>query len=269
MLIGFQTANYFARAANYETSMDEWGNAERQVIENFSLAEFDRICLDIKNAGFEHIELWMGHAFPKFMTPYLAEELKEIWQKHCLSVYSYSCSLGDPVRYPRWTRLCFDTAKMLGIDMITSGISKEAGPVIYGLCNEYGLKVAVENHPEKHPDEIRTVIGDYGDLIGAAVDTGWFGTQGYSAPHALQDLKEFLFHVHLKDVKATGQHHPVALGEGIVGIGDCIKVLKEMNYDRTLSIEYEAGDHDPTHDCAVALQWIKSAFETGTYTTRK
>jgi L-ribulose-5-phosphate 3-epimerase len=256
MIIGFQTANYFARAVNYQTSMDEWGNAERQVIENFSLAEFDRICCDIKNAGFQHIELWMGHAFPKFMTPYLADELKAIWKRHNLSVYSYSCSLGDPIRYPRWTRLCFETAKMLEIDMITSGISKESASNIYGLCNEYGLKVAVENHPEKHPNEIKEVIGNYGDLIGAAVDTGWFGTQGFSAAEALWQLKDHLFNVHLKDVREIGKHNPISLGSGIVNIEECVQSLKEMNYNNTASIEQESGDHDPTTDCAEALKWI-------------
>jgi len=266
MRLGFQTANYFARSTNYQTSMDEWGAAERKVIENFSLDEFERICRDIKGAGFQYIELWMGHAFPKFMTPYLAEELKTIWTRHGLSVYSYSCSLGDPVRYPRWTRLCFETAKMLGIDMITSGISKESTPSIYGMCNEYGLKVAVENHPEKHPDEIKAVIGDYGDLLGAAVDTGWFGTQGYHAPEALWELKDHLFNVHLKDVREAGDHHPVALGSGIVNIGECVQVLKEINYNKTASIEQESGDHDPTEDCAIALKWISEMLGQSTFT---
>jgi L-ribulose-5-phosphate 3-epimerase len=261
MLLGFQTANYFGRSSNYQTSMDEWGAAERKVIENFCLAEFERICCDIQRAGFQRIELWMGHAFPKFMTHYLADELKAIWQRHGLSVYSYSCSLGDPVRYPRWTRLCFETAKMLGIDMITSGITKESAPAIYGLCTEYGLKVAVENHPEKKPDEIKSVIGDYGDLLGAAVDTGWFGTQGFYAPEALWQLKDHLINVHLKDVKEAGEHHPVALGTGIVNIGECVQVLKELKYDKTASIEQESGDHDPTEECAAAFQWIRSLIE--------
>jgi sugar phosphate isomerase/epimerase len=251
MQIGFHTANYFARALDYQTNMDQWEESERKVSENFSLAEFDCICRDIKDAGFQQIELWMGHAFPKFMTQYLADELKGIWEKHDLSVYSYSCSLGDPVRYPRWTRLCFETAQMLGIELITSGISKEAAPVIYGMCNEFGIKVAVENHPEKHPekhpDEIKEVIGEYGDLIGSAVDTGWFETQGFSSAEAIRILK---------DIKEVGKHQPVALDTGIVDIKECIQVLKEIGYDRTLSIEQESADHDPTDDCAAALKWV-------------
>ncbi|MEH7380550.1 sugar phosphate isomerase/epimerase [Bacillus sp. JJ1533] len=256
MIIGFQTANYFARATDYQASMETWGEAERKVIENFSLAEFDRICSDIQSAEFQQMELWMGHAFPKFVTPYWAAELRAIWESHGLDVYSYSCSLGDPVHYPKWTRLCFETAKALGIELITSGISKESAPVIYRLCKEYGMKVAVENHPEKHPNEIRSIIGDYGDLLGAAVDTGWFATQGYSPAEAIRQLKDVLVHVHLKDVKEAGAHDSVLLGTGIAGISDCIDALKEIGYDRTISIEQEAGDHDPTEDCAASLRWV-------------
>jgi L-ribulose-5-phosphate 3-epimerase len=255
--IGFQSANYFARSSNYQTSMDEWGAAERRVIEDFSLAEFNRICTDIKRAGFSYIELWMGHAFPKFMTPYMADELKDVWKRHGLTVISYSCSLGDPINAPHWTRLCFETCKMLGIDMITSGITKDSAPEIYSLCREYGIKVAVENHPEKHPGEIRAVIGEYGDWIGAGGDTGWFGTQGYPADMALRQLKDHLFHVHLKDVKEVGAHNTTALGTGVVDIKACVEVLKEIGYESALSIEHEAGDHDPTEDCATSLIWVK------------
>ncbi|MBS4205206.1 sugar phosphate isomerase/epimerase family protein [Lederbergia citrea] len=262
LIIGFHTANYFARATNYQASMATWAEAERKVIENFSLPEFDRICRDIAAVGFQHIELWMGHAFPKFMTPYLADELKSIWKKHGLYVYSYSCSLGDPVRYPKWARLCFETAEMLGIEMITSGLSKEAAPVIYAMCTEYQIKVAVENHPEKHPDEIKAVIGDYGDLMGAAVDTGWFSTQGFSASDAIRELQDVLFHIHLKDVSEVGEHNPVALGSGIVDIEECVKTLKDIGYNQALSIEQETGKYNPTKDCAIALNRVGKMLNT-------
>ncbi|WJH32516.1 hypothetical protein N6H14_19385 [Paenibacillus sp. CC-CFT747] len=96
MKIAMISANYFGRASGYRTSMDEWGAAERRVIERASLEEFDRICADIAGAGFRHMELWMAHAFPKFMTPFLAEEMKAVWERHKLEVIGYSCSLGDP-----------------------------------------------------------------------------------------------------------------------------------------------------------------------------
>jgi L-ribulose-5-phosphate 3-epimerase len=260
--IAMISANYFGRASDYKTSMEEWGEAERRVIEKASLYEFDAICSDIAGAGFKHLELWMAHAFPKFMTPFLAEEMRAIWEKHGLTVTGYSCSLGDPVRWPRWTRLCFETCRMLGIDKISSGLSKEAAPTIYGYCREYGIKLALENHPEKHPDEILDVIGDYGDWIGACVDTGWFATQGYAAPDAIRHLKDHLLNVHMKDVRAAGEHYTVELGAGVADIAGCIQAVKEIGYNGTVSIEHESGDHDPTADCAEGLKWLQKEFPT-------
>ncbi len=255
MKIAFHTANYFARASNYKTTIEDWGNAERKVIENFCLAEFNRICQDISNAGFNYIELWMGYASPKFITPYFADELKSTWKQHNIEVISYSCSLGDPVRFPKWTRLCFETSKMLGINMITSGITAESVPAIYGYCREYDI--AVENHPEKHPDEILAVIGDYGDLIGARVDTGWFATQGYQAHEALNHLKDYLFYVHLKDVKEVDQHRTTELNKGIIDVNSCINVLKVHNYIGFLSIENEAADRNPTNECIASANLVR------------
>lgn len=262
MQISFTTANYFGRALNFKTSMAEWGIAERHVIESFSLKEFDNICRDITKAGFHYIEHWMGHAFPKFMTPFLADELKAITQKHGLVAISYSCSIGDPIESLRWTKFCFQTAKDLGIDMITSGLSKESAPIVYELCQEYNIRLAVENHPEKDPHQILEVIGDYGDWLGACVDTGWYATQGYPAEKAIYLLKDHLFHVHLKDVDQVGDHHPVALGQGLVDVPKCVAALKEVGYNGTLSIEYEAGDHDPTLDTKNGREWVEQLWES-------
>lgn len=260
MRISMISANYFGRASGYNTSMEDWGAAERRVIEKASLLEFDAICSDISGAGFTYLELWMAHAFPKFMTPFLADEMKAIWERHGLTVIGYSCSVGDPVRWPRWTRLCFETCKMLGIDTIVSGLFKEAAPAIYGYCREYGIKLAVENHPEKHPNEILDIIGDYGDMLGACVDTGWFATQSYSAPAAIRQLKDHLLHIHLKDVKEAGKHNTTRLGAGVADITGCIQAIKDIGYDGTISVEHECGDHDPTEDCANGLRWLKKEF---------
>ena len=37
--------------------------------------------------------------------------------------------------------------------------------------------------------------------LGAAVDTGWWATQGYDPVDAIRELSDRLFHVHLKDVE--------------------------------------------------------------------
>ncbi|HET7628132.1 MAG TPA: sugar phosphate isomerase/epimerase family protein [Bacillales bacterium] len=257
MKVGLATASYFAKPSNYSVSMDDWGEAERRVIETFCLQEFQQLCTAIAGAGFRCIELWMGHAFPKFMTQDLADEMKMIAGKSELEMIGFTCHLGDPLNYPRWTELCFRTSRMFGIDLITSGVTKQGAPIVNDYCEQYGIKVAVENHPEKHPDEILEVIEPYRDWLGAGVDTGWFGTQGFPPEKALELMGDRLFNVHLKDVKEVGSHHPVALGSGVVDIEQCVRTLKQIGYDDRVSVEQESEDHDPTRECGEALQMIE------------
>ena len=55
---------------------------------------------------------------------------------------------------------------------------------------EHGVRFGYENHPEKSPQEVLELIGDAEDVLGAAVDTGWWATQGYDPVQAIRDLRD-------------------------------------------------------------------------------
>jgi sugar phosphate isomerase/epimerase len=118
------------------------------------------------------------------------------------------------------------------------------------LLDEYDLLLGVENHPEKTPDDLLARMGDSAHgRIGAAVDTGWFATQGYDAPTALEELAERLTHVHLKDVAEAGAHHTCAFGAGVANIEGCARTLQAIGYDGAISVEHEPEDRDPGPEC--------------------
>ena len=113
----------------------------------------------------------------------------------------------------------------------------------------HGVRLAVENHPEKTPTEVLAKIERGDGAFGTTVDTGWWGTQGYDAPQAILDLREHIVHVHLKDVRAVGEPHDTCVwGEGVVDIEACVGALQEMGYDGYLTIEHEPEDHDPSDE---------------------
>ena len=64
-------------------------------------------------------------------------------------------------------------------------------------------------------------IGDE-PMLGAAVDTGWWATQGYDPVAAIHELSGRLFHVHLKDVEEPGTHVTCMHGDGCARIADCV-----------------------------------------------
>jgi sugar phosphate isomerase/epimerase len=93
---------------------------------------------------------------------------------------------------------------------------------------------------------------DRGDgLLGATVDTGWWGTHGYDAARAIEELGEHVLHVHLKDVRAVGEPHETCpWGEGIVDVEGCVRALQRMGYGGAIAVEHEPEDHDPSEECA-------------------
>jgi sugar phosphate isomerase/epimerase len=90
-----------------------------------------------------------------------------------------------------------------------------------------------------------------------ALDTGWCGTQGIDSVEAAKRLREKLFIVHLKDVKAAGAHDTCALGEGIVPIEKVVRYLVESRWEGTFCIEHEPYDHDPMADVKKSLERVK------------
>jgi sugar phosphate isomerase/epimerase len=107
------------------------------------------------------------------------------------------------------------------------------------------------------------------DVIGAVVDTGWFGTQRYDAAEAIAALKGRLFHIHLKDVKERRKeptgfqlidmgHETCRLGAGIVPVERCVKTAIRDGYTGPISIEHEPEDYDPSEDARASLLLLKS-----------
>ena len=136
-------------------------------------------------------------------------------------------------------------------------LHKDSAFVINAL-HEFNLRLGVENHPEKTPDELRAKLGhDSNGRIGVTVDTGWFGTQGYDAADALRELRDVLIHVHLKDVLAPGAHETCRYGQGVVPIERCAAVLHEIGYTGGISVEHEPEHFDPTEDCIAGLQMLR------------
>ena len=119
-------------------------------------------------------------------------------------------------------------------------------PGAESVLREYGVRFGYENHPERSPQEVLELIGDADDVLGAAVDTGWWATQGYDPVQAIRDLRARLFHVHLKDVEAPDTHISCMHGEGVARIADCVDELLDSGYRAALSVEHEPFDRDPT-----------------------
>jgi len=271
-VISFMGANYVARQVGWHMP-GGWMQGEDAVTAWFSpLAtfpgRFDELLLSAKALGFGAFDVWIAQLNWSWATEGHLEAARDLLKRRAIAVPSMAGDFGatrDELR-----RAC-RVAQAVGASILSGGtplLSEQRGALAAEL-RAHGLRLAVENHVDKTPEELlrRMGPGDE-DVIGAAADTGWFGTQGYDAARALDALAGRLFHVHLKDVKARRPeksgfqlidmgHETCRLGAGIVPVAECLRVLGRRGYEGPIAIEHEPEDFDPSEDCRAGLLYVR------------
>jgi sugar phosphate isomerase/epimerase len=244
--IAFTTANFVARETGW--AMHGWRHGDVATQERFrdldTYAErLDEMLAEVRALGFDTVDLWGAHLGTGWATDEHLAIARETLERHGLRVATYATWV-DPANVARACEL----ARGIGTSVIGAGFSGEPEALVPAL-REHGVRLAVENHPEKTPSEVLAKIERSGGTFGATVDTGWWGTQGYDAVGAIEELAEHVLHVHLKDVRAVGEPHDTCpWGEGVVDIEACVRTLQMHGYGGALAIEHEPEDHDPSDE---------------------
>jgi L-ribulose-5-phosphate 3-epimerase len=264
--ISFITANYVGRELGFHVTEgwmqgDRATNAYFQPLETFG-ERFDTLIGGVRSLGFESIDLWTAHLNWAWATPEHLAAAREVLAKHGMAVTSLAGGFGA-------TRdefaACCRVAVAMGTGVLGGScqLLHSDRAAVVGLLKEHGLRLAIENHPaEKTPAAILAQIGDGGDgTIGTAVDTGWWGTQGYDAARAIEELGDHVFCVHLKDVLAAGEHLTCLYGRGVVPIEECVRVLQRRGYTGSIGVEHEPfhphHSYDPSEECAAMLGMLR------------
>jgi sugar phosphate isomerase/epimerase len=261
--IAFTTANYVARETGY--AMRDWAQGDRATRDAFASIEtyaerFDTLLADIQALGFDTIDVWGAHLHHEWATDAHIEAACEAIRRRGLRVATYATWI-DPANIER----ACEVALALGTEVIGGGCSGDAGQIAAVLARN-GVRVGIENHPEATPAELRRKIiaadeAGYPGVFGTTIDTGWWGTQGYDASVAIEELADRLLHVHLKDVRTVSEPHETCRwGDGIVPIEKCVRTLQRLGYAGAIVVEHEPETFDPTDEIramrAQLEQWL-------------
>lgn len=251
-LISFMGANFVARESGYgnRPDMTNWGRFDARTQEVFRPLETYRERLgglldEISGAGFTAFDLWTAHLHPLWATPEHLAIFKEETTARKLRISSLA---AVPSTTPTVFRAGCRMAAELNIPILGTTLSllENDRDGVVGILREFGLILALENHPEQTPEELLQRLGEGDeDVLKIAVDTGWFGTLDYPADRALEKLADRLGMVHLKDIEGAGKHVTTALGKGIVPVESCLEVLVKTGYTGPISIEHEPFDRNP------------------------
>jgi L-ribulose-5-phosphate 3-epimerase len=244
--IAFMTANYVARETGW--AMRDWGHGDTATQERFKPLDtyeerLDEIFASARALGFHTIDLWGAHLGPEWATDEHLTIAQDLLAGHELRVATYATWVT-----PSNVERACELARGVGTDLIGAGFSGEPEALV-GALREHDVRLAVENHPEKTSDEVLAKIGRGEGRLGTTVDTGWWGTHGYEAARAIEELAEHVLHVHLKDVRRVGEPHQTCpWGDGVVDIHECVRALQRIGYLGAYTVEHEPEDHDPSDE---------------------
>jgi L-ribulose-5-phosphate 3-epimerase len=266
--VSFMSANLVARELGWR--MPDWGAGDRATREAFAPIEtfertFDEVLAIAQDLGFEAVDIWDAHLDAERVTDDHIEIANRLLRARRLRVASLAGWFGSTRE--RFSAAC-EMAVAVGAPVLGGGVGKALlegdRDWLVAELRRNRLKLGLENHPEKTPADMLARIGDGGEgTIGATVDTGWFGTQGYDAARAIEELGPHVFHVHLKDVRHAGlPHETCAYGEGVVPLRECVEALRRVHYAGAISVEHEPDDIDPLPEIREARELLEGWLET-------
>jgi sugar phosphate isomerase/epimerase len=209
--------------------------------------------LDITKAlGLKYIEMNPSQAFSKDQpaktdqnaSPELRTAIKQALADHGVKAMGLGViGLGKDEAADR---KIFEYAKDLGIEVIISEPTDEAFPILDKLTAEFGIKVAIHNHPEPskywNPETVLKAVVGHSKLIGSCSDTGHWPRSALHPVDCLRQLEGRVISAHFKDTDKIGKGaRDVVLGTGVADVKGMLTELKRQGFAGMLSLEYEPG----------------------------
>jgi inosose dehydratase len=238
-------------------------------MQSYSLRTYDcaTALKHTKDLGLKYWEAFPKH-IPLSTTPKNISEHKALLDDAGVRLMSYGVLEFDANESE--ARKKFDFAKAIGLVAMSANPRK--GKATFDLLDklvaEYDVAIAIHNHgPGARYSKIRDVaaaVKDHHPKIGACVDMGHYLRSDEDPVEALEVFKDRLYGVHLKDVRTVqsgGKPEKIftIIGQGDLDLAKTFRVLKGMNYQGCLALEYEENEKNPLSDIAVSLQAVRDA----------
>jgi sugar phosphate isomerase/epimerase len=160
-------------------------------------------------------------------------------------------------------RKLFDFAKKMGIETIVSEPDAKQFALLDKLTEEYGINVAIHNHPKPSPywdpDILLKAVQGHSKRIGACADTGHWARSGLNPLECLKKLEGRIISLHFKDLnKLDGSGHDVPWGTGASNAKAMLEELKRQNFKGVFSIEYEYNWDNSVPDITKCVEFFYS-----------
>ena len=156
----------------------------------------------------------------------------------------------------------FELAREFQMSYISSEPIKNQWDMIDTLADEYGVKVAIHDHPIPnpywHPDSVVAAVAGHKNL-GACADVGHWARSGLDPVDCLRKLDGHIVGVHLKDIKTFGERlaEDTIVSLGFIDFPGIFRELKRQNFTGMFSIEHESNWMNSLPDVILTREYFE------------
>ena len=142
-------------------------------------------------------------------------------------------------------RKVFDFAQKLGVKAVTSEPSEEAMDLIEEMVKEYGIAVAVHNHPPRpdrpnyrhwDPEFVLSLVEGRDPRVGVCADIGHYVRTDIDPVETLKMLEGRIISIHFTDVDQWGaEGEDTVAGTGVIDLPAVLTELKSVRTSAEIS----------------------------------
>lgn len=217
----------------------------------------------VRSLGLSHIELCRSHC--DFNKPEVFDDVIGIYRDGKVGIVSIGVELLGPDEEA--CRKRFEFARKAGCRVISVDFSPATFPatlpVVYKLCDEYGIKLAIHNHGGGHwlggMQMLDWVFSITRPCIGLNMDTAWAIDSRGDPVKWVEKYAARLCALHIKDFIYERLRRPkdVIVGTGNLDLPALFAALKQINFDGEMILEYEGNPANPVpalKECVEAIR---------------
>lgn len=160
----------------------------------------------------------------------------------------------------------FAFAKDMGMEFITCEPRWEDWDLVEKLSDQYGIKVAVHNHPKPStywtPDSLLIAVGNRSKSLGSCADVGHWKRCGLDQIECLKKLDGRVISLHFKDITSPEEgSHDTVWGTGVLDVKGMLETLKAEDFKGCFSIEYEYNWGHSMPDIRKSIDYFNEVTE--------
>ena len=164
-------------------------------------------------------------------------------------------------------RKAFEYARYAGFPLIVAAPEPAAFDIIEKMIQEFGIKVAIHNHgPEDKffpapQDALRRLQGR-DERFGLCMDIGHATRAGADPVRAVDECKERLLDLHLKDLKdKTAKDSQTEVGKGVLDIPGLFRALQKIAFTGHAGLEYELNPDNPLVGMKESFAYMRGVLD--------